>query len=180
MTLDTNFSAIDPSQCVSLLTLLLAFLNSRTRNGNVSIALKGANIPGATGNLTVTPPSSTNSTTRRDILSFVESAFDEFDSFNDTLSQTLPPVSVNQNFPVFDQSIGCAANGNTPAFTAEVTANVTANAQAVITLGLAAAGTIVPPNLSELGVFAGLDASLDGVLELTGDVDVRLNGILVL
>ncbi|KAF8073317.1 hypothetical protein FPV67DRAFT_1409522 [Lyophyllum atratum] len=153
LALDTNFAAVDPAV-----------------NGDVSIAIQGSTVPGAEGNLTVTPPSSRRRRSthdRRGFISFIKDAFDRFNSFDKSTTQTLPPVEVAKNFPIFSKSISCAGP---PAFDASIKADVDTNARAVITLGVAAAGTIVPPKLSDFGLFAGMDASLEGTLGLKGNV----------
>lgn len=43
----------------------------------------------------------------------------------------------------------------------------------MVTLGVAAAGTIVPPKLADFGLFAGMDAQFEGSLEMKGNAAVR-------
>lgn len=93
----------------------------------------------------------------------------EFNSFDQRITKNLPPVSVSKTFPVFSKSLSCAGP---PTFDSSITADVTANANAVIALGMAAAGTVVPPRLTDFGLFAGMDAQLDGTLGLKGNVAV--------
>ncbi|ESK93406.1 hypothetical protein Moror_1817 [Moniliophthora roreri MCA 2997] len=51
-------------------------------------------------------------------------------------------------------------------------ADAATKANAVVSIGIAAAGTIVPPEFSEFGIFAGLDADLQGTLRLVGSASV--------
>ncbi|GLB45261.1 putative expressed protein [Lyophyllum shimeji] len=153
LAIDTNFAAVDFSV-----------------NGEVNIAIEGSNIPGEQGNLTITPPSSRRRRSahdRRGFSTFVQGAFSNFNSFNQSVEKELKPVDVSKNFPLFSKSISCAGP---PAIDASVSAEIDAKAHAVITLGVAAAGTIVPPKLSDFGLFAGLDASLQGTLGLKGNL----------
>lgn len=87
-------------------------------------------------------------------------------AFNYTRSNTLPPISVQKAFTPFDQSISC------PNFTAEVRIDVSASAVAEISYGIAAVGKLIPPELTEFGIFAGLDAELDGNLKLASTATV--------
>ncbi|KAF5370996.1 hypothetical protein D9615_010020 [Tricholomella constricta] len=156
LALDTNFAAVDPAT-----------------NGEVSIAIQGSTVPGAEGNLTVTPPSSRRRRSghdRRAFSSFIQDAFDRFNSFDQSATKALSPVEVSKSFPIFSKSLACAGP---PAFDASIKADVDTNARAVITLGVAAAGTIVPPKLTDFGLFAGMDASLEGTLNLKGNVAAK-------
>ncbi|KAJ7042175.1 hypothetical protein C8F04DRAFT_96447 [Mycena alexandri] len=149
LAVDTDFAAADPV------------------NGNVSIAIAGSNVPGQTGNLTVTPPPAPQRRSRlqnRGLFSFIENAFKKFNDFDDSVTKSLPPIDVDKQFPVFSQSISCPS----PAVSASVSVDVDAKAHAVITLGMSAVGQIIPPKLSEFGVFAGLDASMSGTMTLKG------------
>lgn len=93
----------------------------------------------------------------------------EFNSFDQSVTKNLPPIDVSKTLPLFSQSLSCAGP---PAFDASIKADATAKAHAVISLGVAAAGTVVPPKLTDFGIFAGLDAQLDGSLVLKGNIAV--------
>lgn len=64
-----------------------------------------------------------------------------------------------------------AGNG-WPAYSASGRGDLYATATAVATIGVAALGTIVPPKLTELGVFAALIASFDGQFQLVAAAPV--------
>ncbi|THU98962.1 hypothetical protein K435DRAFT_828282 [Dendrothele bispora CBS 962.96] len=150
LALDTDFAAVDPAQ-----------------NGNVSIAIEGSNVPGAVGNAEVTPAPARRSRLRR--RGFLKDIFNKFNTFDKNITKDLPPIDVtNQTFPIFEDKVSCPASGSIPAFDASIKADVVANAHAVISLGAAATGTIIPPKLDEFGVFVGLNADLKGTLELVG------------
>ncbi|RDB30203.1 hypothetical protein Hypma_010439 [Hypsizygus marmoreus] len=150
LTLDTNFAAIDPAE-----------------TGEVSIAIQGATVPGYSGNLTLTPPASTS---RRGFWDWIEDVFDDFNNFDESITKTLTPIDVNKNWQLFSQSISCPGP---PAFSASISSDVTASAHAVISVGVAAVGTIIPPQLTEFGLFAGLDAALQATLGLRGNAAGR-------
>lgn len=97
----------------------------------------------------------------------------EFNNFDKSVTKDLPAINVDETFPIFEQSIACPANGAIPAFDASLKADVNGKVNAVITLGAAASGTIVPPKLDDFGVFAGLDADLSATLTLSGSASVR-------
>jgi hypothetical protein len=70
-------------------------------------------------------------------------------------NKSIPLVNVNQNFPILDANIDCPAKPPAPGFSASLNVNVDAKAQAVVTVGAAAHGTIIPPNFDEFSLFAG-------------------------
>ncbi|KAG7095281.1 hypothetical protein E1B28_006053 [Marasmius oreades] len=151
LALDTDFGAIDPAQ-----------------NGNVSLAIEGATVPGAAGDFNVT---ATNFD-KRGLFDFVKNAFEKFDSFDKNLIKELPPIDVDKSFNLLNEQLPCPANGASPAFEASIKADTITKAHAVVTVGMAASGTIVPPKFSEFGVFAGLNADLQGTLSLEGSASV--------
>lgn len=61
----------------------------------------------------------------------------------------MQPININQNFPLFNDSINCG----------EVDASVNINADvsvyAQVDLGIVAAGTLVPPSFSEFAIYSG-------------------------
>jgi len=89
-----------------------------------------------------------------------------FDSFNKTATKDLPPIDINKDFPILNQSLSCSG------FSASVKADVVAKAHAVISVGVATTGTIVPPNISEFGLFVGMDATFAGTLNLAASASV--------
>ena len=82
-------------------------------------------------------------------------------------------LQFDKSFNLFDQSISCPASGDIPAFTGEVKADVEAKLNGTVNYGIIAAGTIVPPALSEFGLFANFDATLDGILTIDTTATVR-------
>jgi len=71
------------------------------------------------------------------------------DSFDVNKTDTLPPISIHQDFPLFDEKVTCDGK------TLSVKADVDASTNAVVSIGVAASGTVVPPKLSEFALFAG-------------------------
>ncbi|KAJ7058958.1 hypothetical protein C8F01DRAFT_284946 [Mycena amicta] len=148
LAIDTSFADVDPDV-----------------NGNVSVAVSGTTIPGQEGNLTVTPPAPCFSAsqplaTPRSVL-FHRECFQDFDK---DVTKSLPPLDLDKSLNLFSESISCPS----PAVSASVSADIDGKVHAVVSLGMSAVGTIIPPKLTEFGVFVGLDASLTGTLELKG------------
>ncbi|KAK1226351.1 hypothetical protein PQX77_010678 [Marasmius sp. AFHP31] len=143
LALDTNFDAMDPAQY-----------------GEVNLAIKGANIPGAFGDFNIGTPA--NLQTR---------GFFDFGKFDKTITKDLPPIDVDTSFNIFDLSVSCPAQGPIPAFDASLKADGTAKAHAIVSVGLAAVGTMIPPNLKEFSLVSNFDADLEGTLHLVGSAD---------
>ncbi len=94
--------------------------------------------------------------------------------FNINKSSTIT-FDVAQPFTVLDQYEECAASGNTPAFEAGIKITVDAKVHVDLTYGVAAQGTLVPPQMTEFGLFADFDATLDG--SLSADALASVSGI---
>lgn len=84
-------------------------------------------------------------------------------------SLALPPISIDKSANLFNDSISCGA------LTASVSVDVDGKADANVTLGVAASGTIIPPKLTQFQVFADFTADLDGTLTLTADATGTLD-----
>lgn len=99
-------------------------------------------------------------------------------AFNITKSNALPAISVNTSFTPFNESISCPLSsvGNSSSFTAQVKVDVAANAYAQVHYGLAAIGKLIPPELTDFGIFASLDANLDGNLKVASSASVCTRG----
>ncbi|KAJ7580284.1 hypothetical protein C8J56DRAFT_279200 [Mycena floridula] len=126
-----------------------------SRTGPVSIAIQGSTVP------------SSNAQTAADFVAKRSLA-----SFNDidlNITKTLPTLSIDKSFPILDLSVSCPATSDAPAFSASLKADAEAKIDMTITLGLVATGTIIPPNLDDAGVFAGLDGDLAATLTLKAD-----------
>ena len=94
----------------------------------------------------------------------------DFNTFNETDTIKLPSIDVNKDFPVFSQNFSCTG---TPSFSANIKADAIVKAHAEIVLGVAAVGKLVPPKLTEFGLFAGItQAQIDGILHMKGTVAV--------
>ncbi|KAF8823185.1 hypothetical protein HHX47_DHR10000375 [Lentinula edodes] len=162
LSLDTNFSAVDPS-----------------RYGNINIAVQGANFAGADVNGTLVSTATAKrrsglsyNVSARDLSDFVGNAIDSIkslSSFNTTKTISLPPVSVDKSATLLNKDIKC---GNVDI---NVDLGVDGKAQAQISLGVAAQGTIVPPDLNDFAVTVGMDAVIDGTVDLSAGVSTTFD-----
>jgi hypothetical protein len=138
------------------------------KSGNVSLYVQGATIPGAAGNFTQTPPSTAPQ--RRSRLSFHQKRgfFDfignlvkkveDVDSFSKNLSTTLPSIDVNKDFTLLDANVDCSGSvgGASGGISANIKSDLLAQAHAVVTIGAAANGTIIPPLIHDFVLFASM------------------------
>ncbi|KAF7368705.1 USP domain-containing protein [Mycena venus] len=132
MSVDTNFAAIDS-----------------TKTGPVSFSLEGYNFPVQI----ITPPP-----TKRDARGLKTR---NWMAFNESNTYDLPPLNIDDTFPLLSTSIDCDH------FSASVSASFETKVDVTVSLGLIATGTVIPPVIDEFAVFAGLDASVVGTLDLT-------------
>ncbi|KAJ7042351.1 hypothetical protein C8F04DRAFT_945998 [Mycena alexandri] len=79
-------------------------------------------------------------------------------------AKTLPAADFSKKVSLFDQSVDC------PPISASVSADMDATAHAVVTIGIAASGTIVPPAITDFSLVASLTADLNGELSLTAEL----------
>lgn len=93
-------------------------------------------------------------------------------SFNINDSDT-KDFSYDKSYTLFDQSISCPASGAFPAFTGGFDVAVEAKADFEVAYGLAAVGSIIPPEINDFGVFVNVDATLNGILTVDANANVR-------
>ncbi|KAJ6546619.1 hypothetical protein B0H10DRAFT_1852028 [Mycena sp. CBHHK59/15] len=120
--------------------------------------------------------------TERSVISVLQQAFQEFNSFNqasiyslDTILCSSSLLNIKKTFNVLKEQISCPALGRFPAFDASVTADVDACVVANITLAVSAVGTVIPANFTKLGVVVGLDANLEGTLKVASSASATLD-----
>ncbi|KAJ7664073.1 hypothetical protein B0H17DRAFT_304395 [Mycena rosella] len=161
ITLDTNYAAVN---------------NNKT--GAVNLAIKGANVPGINDILANDTPASRRRSrlNRRQASNFVSDAADAIsnavssaNTINITQSKALPAADFSKKVALFEQTLSC------PPISASASADVDATAHAVVTLGVAATGTIVPPKITDFSIIASLTADLTGTLDLTADLSGTLD-----
>ncbi|KAJ7819565.1 hypothetical protein B0H14DRAFT_2372479 [Mycena olivaceomarginata] len=170
LTIDTSFDAVDYS-----------------KTGQVNIAIQGANVPGAGGSISIPPSKRSTRISQRGILGFVKNAVKctrlfiwyslrrlscgtnspaaiASNAINVKKSVNLKPLALTKSISLLNKSIKCGAA------TASLKADLSANAHATASVGVAASGTLIPPKLTDFGIITGLTASVDGTLDLTADV----------
>ncbi|KAJ7617398.1 hypothetical protein FB45DRAFT_225452, partial [Roridomyces roridus] len=111
----------------------------------------------------------------RSLVSVLQQAFQEFNSFNQSTMQKLKGVDIKETFPLFDEKVSCPARGKIPAFEASVSGSVDACMVANATLAMTAVGTLMPPNFTKFGIVVGLDANLEGTLTISGSASATLD-----
>ncbi|KAJ6480353.1 hypothetical protein C8R45DRAFT_1005238 [Mycena sanguinolenta] len=149
LALDTDFGSVDYS-----------------KTGPVNIAVQGATIPGASGTIQIPPSRRSTRLSQRSLSGFVPNALSDISGNAVNISQTidLPPLTLDKSVNLFNQSIQCGS------VTAEASADLDGNVNAVSSVGVAALGTVVPPALTQLGLTATLNGNVTGTLSLTADV----------
>ena len=143
LTLDTDFSKIDPSQ-----------------TGKVSFSLQGVTIPGFKFS---NPPPKPDETKRGSL-----GWWDDLNHFDKNVSKDLAPIDISKDYPLFSQSFTCGTN---PTFTATIGADANVHAHAQLAIGAAASGTFVPPHFDKFGLYVGIySATIQGIVDLKASV----------
>jgi hypothetical protein len=87
----------------------------------------------------------------------VPAALREAEASNETNSENAKPVDYSGGKTLFNTSIEWPAGVVTPIFSsASVSLDVSANVQVAISIGVVAAGTLIPPNISEFALHTGV------------------------
>ncbi|KAJ7023843.1 hypothetical protein C8F04DRAFT_969740 [Mycena alexandri] len=174
LAIDTNFDAVDWSQ-----------------TGMVNIAIQGANVPGAPTEIktsnsrrslharnhqrdaadaaknaaTKAADAAKNAATKAESIAaaVANNTIDVSKSFD------LPPINFNKNINLINSAVTCGSTS----LSMQVDMDAQANAQ--ITLAIAATGTIVPPNIKSFGVIAGMTATVAGTMTMTADLSGALS-----
>lgn len=96
-----------------------------------------------------------------------------FTSFGLDSIKDLPPVHINQNFPIIKKSFSCDIPGDgSPSVKGSLEASIDASIHAVVQVGVAAEGTIIPPRIDSFGLFAALEADISGTLNIVASAAV--------
>ncbi|KAI0345976.1 hypothetical protein BDW22DRAFT_936994 [Trametopsis cervina] len=161
ITLDTQWHKIDPNH-----------------HGTVNMFVQGA-----TGNATL-PAVSARELHERGLFSSIGHAISSAASsvtnalkdlsFNVDKSST-KTLDINQPFTLLDKKKSCPASGLIPARTVGLHVDVNAKAHADIDYGVVASGSIVPPKVSDFGIFADFDAQLSGTVDVDASASVTMD-----
>ncbi|KAJ7333435.1 hypothetical protein DFH08DRAFT_306238 [Mycena albidolilacea] len=162
ITLDTNFAAAN---------------NSKT--GSVNLAIMGVNVPGLNDALDSDAVLAAQRRSRlgeRGITNFVSNAAKSIsnaisgvNTVNINKSKALPAADFSKKVSLFETSLEC------PPISAEASIGLDATAHAVVTVGVAASGTIVPPKITAFNLLASLTADLNGELTLKAELSGKLD-----
>ncbi|KAH8829973.1 hypothetical protein DL96DRAFT_1461298 [Flagelloscypha sp. PMI_526] len=186
VTIDTDFGAVDASK------------------GKINFALRGANFQGAKGDIDDTATKVVDKAkdvektvekkvtdTAKDVKDTAAKAVDKakdvadkavdkvVDTAKDVVgdlnnvsideSKTFPPLAINKKFNLVNQKVSC------PGRSAGLTVDVNANAQVVVTVGIAAAGTIVPPNFEDFALTTTINGDISSSIDLKASVSGSLD-----
>ncbi|KAJ7474893.1 hypothetical protein FB451DRAFT_277804 [Mycena latifolia] len=161
LSIDTDFNSVDASQA-----------------GPVNFAIHGL-----TSSVPATPAPQRRSrfapaprtVTDRSVISVLQQAFQEFNSFNQSTMQKLQEVNLKKTFPLLDEKVSCPAVGKIPAFEASISGSVDMCAVVNASLAITAIGTLLPANFTKFGIVVGMDANLEGTLKLSGSASATLD-----
>ncbi|KAJ7474868.1 hypothetical protein FB451DRAFT_1558119 [Mycena latifolia] len=81
-------------------------------------------------------------------------------AFNNSNSIDLPPIDIEETFPLFTAEVDCTD------FSASVSAGFTTQVHTTVSVGLIAAGTVIPPDITEFAVYGGLNGNILGTLDV--------------
>ncbi|EIM91796.1 uncharacterized protein STEHIDRAFT_46336 [Stereum hirsutum FP-91666 SS1] len=155
LTLDTNFAVMDAS-----------------KHGNVSFSIQAGSV--YSPNTGSTAASSTVSSRRRGY----HHSRRFFGAHTTSLESTPTSIAVSNSLAtLISADVPCSASVASPTFSAGpvsaqagVEASVDVNLDAQIQVGIVAAGSLIPPKITELGLTADFNASIDGKLNLEANV----------
>ncbi|KXN88374.1 hypothetical protein AN958_07417 [Leucoagaricus sp. SymC.cos] len=164
---------------------------SDTGHGPVGFAIVGANVPGAaakgdldTSSVKVAKRSFSRVYAQRGIGDFIGNAVDAISSLNDfdvDKSTTLKPLDVNKTFNLIDQQISCtlpapvAGLNSSVGVNGKVKVDVDANVHALVSLGVAASGTLIPPKVQDFGITGSITADVDSSILMNAGVGGTLD-----
>lgn len=170
--------------------------DSDARHGPVGFAIVGANFPGAAakGDLDTSSIGVNNSASARRSFSriyaqrgftdFVTDAVDSVTSLNDfdvDKSTTLKPFDVDKTFNLIDQQIKCTAPApvaglnSSVGVSGKIKVDVDAKVHAVVSLGVVASGTVIPPKVEDFGITSGMTANVDSTIIMSAGVGGTLD-----
>ncbi|KAI9452115.1 hypothetical protein BJY52DRAFT_1294619 [Lactarius psammicola] len=174
LALDTNFAAATPP-----------------RNGSVYFTVQGLNVKGSNGAFTLTTPAAVHQRRwlsrrgphgsprhihRRSFLGDVLQTLQNATTFNKTISQDLQPVDFSGAANLFNTSVDCPVSSEIPSSaTASVSLDVDAAVHAAVSLGAVAAGTLVPPNITEFGLTLGLNGNINALFDITANLTGKVS-----
>ncbi|CAA7262406.1 unnamed protein product [Cyclocybe aegerita] len=134
----------------------------------VNFAIRAANVPGAKGEIDISLFERRGSRAmERGLFDWIQQALDAIKSLNEfdvDKSSTIAEVGISRNFPLIDESVSC------PPLSANLKIDVDANAHAAVALGIVVSGTVIPPVINEFAIITGLNAELDGALNVNAGV----------
>ncbi|KAF9526498.1 hypothetical protein CPB83DRAFT_770221 [Crepidotus variabilis] len=136
-------------------------------NDHVRFAIQGANIEGAAGNMTRPPLPEVNGLQGRGFREWLDNIINglkHLNEWNIDNQKQLSAIDVDQSFNVFDRSITC------PPLKIGIRMDVNTKAHAVVSVGVVAMGTFLPPKIDDMALVSTFNANLDGELDLKASI----------
>ncbi|KAF8472215.1 hypothetical protein DFH94DRAFT_655780 [Russula ochroleuca] len=165
LALDTNFTAATPSQ-----------------DGNVHFSIQGMNSnigsPARRGHQrrVRSLTSSRDKIYRRHFLASGVNAPRGLGSFNHTLAANPIPIDFSGVTNLFNTSIECPASAAIPiSSSASVSLDVGADVHVTVGLGAVAAGSLIPPSITEFGLTIALDGNVDANLSVVANISGQVS-----
>ncbi|KAF8266395.1 hypothetical protein EI94DRAFT_1803173 [Lactarius quietus] len=159
---------------------------TQPRNGSVYFTVQGLNVNGSNGAFTLTTPAAGHQRRwfsrrgfhgsplhrhRRSFLGDELHTLENATTFNKTISQDLQPFNFSGTENLFNASFSCPiSSAILSSLTASVSLNVDGTVNAAVSLGAVAAGTLVPPKITEFGLTLGLDGNIDALFSMTANL----------
>ncbi|KAJ7171248.1 hypothetical protein C8R46DRAFT_1190644 [Mycena filopes] len=152
LSVDADFAAIDMTKSVCSIHSAVRHspLAPGGRTGPVLLSIKGYNSPAAQDD--------GDTTSKRDVRPLDTR---NWTAFNSTNTIDLPPLHISESFPLLNATLSC--DGESLSVSAAFETRVDATS---VSIGLIVAGTVVPPALTELAVFGGLEGEVSARLRL--------------
>ncbi|KAF8502654.1 hypothetical protein F5888DRAFT_1607718 [Russula emetica] len=154
LALDTNFTAAGPSP----------------QGGDVHFSVLGTNVKGIS-NIGTQAPSRRS---HRRVWSL--STLRDGGAFNKSISPNPTPIDFSGETNLFHTNIKCPIKAGIPITpSASVSLDVDANVHASIGIGAVAAGTIIPPKITEFGLDFVLDGNVDAKFNVVANISGQVS-----
>ncbi|KAF7291288.1 USP domain-containing protein [Mycena indigotica] len=121
-----------------------------TRTGPIEFSIEGYNFNASD----LTPTASLSHIERREIQRR------GWFNFNKTRTIDLPPLKIARSFPLLSASLECID------YSVSASAGLSADIDTTVSVGFIAAGTVIPPKITEFATFTGLNGKIGGRLEV--------------
>ncbi|CCM02698.1 uncharacterized protein FIBRA_04804 [Fibroporia radiculosa] len=173
ISLDTSFSAIDPSEAgsVSFFFHGTSAPNANTLNYSNVPQVVNRDLSGLVSGLTGSITREYSAVLDPYIVKWVVEAT----AFDKNITQVVPNITESKQAVIFNESIACPAVGTIPPFTGQVSVEVDVNANMSAYYGVIAAGSVVPPEITTFALYGGLNGFVDGALSINSSASASIH-----